>query len=214
MIRFSSVPAGASALALVAALLLTASAAQAAPDAVPALLARDAARGLSPQVLSLALDAMAAARARGISGREDLLTVIDYALPSTKPRLWVLDLAHGRVLFRELVAHGSGSGDNYATRFSNLPDSHQSSLGLYLTGDTYTGGNGYSLKLRGLDPGVNDLAESRYIVMHGAWYVSAEHARAHGRLGRSWGCPALPPESAGPVIDAIKDGSFVFVHGR
>lgn len=212
MIRIPLALAGALVLAAV---LLPSPFAHAAPDAVPvALLSNDAARGLSPRVLSLALDAMAAARARGISGREDLLTVIDYSLPSTRPRLWVLDLAHGRVLYRELVAHGRGSGDNYATHFSNLPDSHQSSLGLYLTGDTYTGGNGYSLKLRGLDPGLNDLAESRYIVMHGAWYVSAEHARLHGRLGRSWGCPALSPESAGPVIDAIKDGSFLFVHGR
>jgi hypothetical protein len=166
--------------------------------------------GLSPQVLRMALDAMAAARARGISGRDDLLTVIDYSLPSTQPRLWVLDLANGKVLFHELVAHGSGSGDNYATRFSNNNDSHQTSLGLFLTGGTYEGGNGYSLKLRGLDKGFNDRAEERHIVMHGAWYVSAEHARAQGRLGRSWGCPALSQQSAGPVIDTIKGGSFVF----
>ena len=188
--------------------------ANAAPEVVTAVLSHDAALGLSPKVLSRALDAVAAARSRGLSGREDLLTVIDYSLPSTRPRLWVLDLAKGKVLFRELVAHGQGSGDNYATRFSNLPDSHQSSLGLFLTGGTYTGGNGYSLKLRGLESGVNDLAESRYIVMHGAWYVSPEHARTHGRIGRSWGCPALPQESAGPVIDTIKDGSFLFVYGK
>ena len=196
------------------ALLWPSPGAEAAPEVVTAVLSNDAARGLSPKVLAAALDAVDAARARGVSGREDLLTVIDYSLPSTRPRLWVLDLASGKVLFRELVAHGRGSGDNYATRFSNLPDSHQSSLGLFLTGGTYTGGNGYSLKLRGLESGVNDLAESRYIVMHGAWYVSPDHARAHGRLGRSWGCPALPTESAGPVIDAIKDGSFLFVHGK
>ena len=196
------------------ALLWPSRGAHAAPEVVQAVLSNDAARGLSPRVLARALDAVDAARARGVSGRGDLLTVIDYSLPSTKPRLWVLDLANGKVLFRELVAHGQGSGDNYATRFSNLPDSHQSSLGLFLTGGTYTGGNGYSLKLRGLESGVNDLAESRYIVMHGAWYVSAEHARAHGRIGRSWGCPALAKESAGPVIDAIKDGSFLFVYGK
>ena len=166
--------------------------------------------GLSPQVLRMALDSMAAARARGISGRDDLLTVIDYSLPSTQPRLWVLDLANGKVLFHELVAHGSGSGGNYATRFSNNNDSHQTSLGLFLTGGTYQGGNGYSLRLRGLDKGFNDRAEERHIVMHGAWYVSPEHARAQGRLGRSWGCPALSQQSAGPVIDTIKGGSFVF----
>lgn len=166
--------------------------------------------GLSPKVLRMALDAMASARARGVSGRDDLLTVIDYSLPSTQRRLWVLDLENGKVLYNELVAHGSGSGDNYATRFSNNNDSHQTSLGLFVTGGTYEGGNGYSLKLRGLDKGFNDRAEERHIVMHGAWYVSAEHARAQGRLGRSWGCPAVSQESARPVIDTIKGGSFVF----
>ena len=166
--------------------------------------------GLSPRVFSMALDAMASARARGVSGRDDLLTIIDYSLPSTRPRLWVLDLENGKVLYHELVAHGSGSGDNYATRFSNNMDSHQTSLGLFVTGGTYEGGNGYSLKLRGLDRGFNDRAEERHIVMHGAWYVSPEHARAQGRLGRSWGCPALSQQSAGQVIDTIKGGSFVF----
>jgi L,D-transpeptidase catalytic domain len=168
------------------------------------------AEGLSPKVLAMALDAVACAKARGVSGRDDLLTVIDYSLPSTEPRLWVLDLAHGEVLFHELVAHGSGSGDNYATRFSNNNDSHQTSLGLFRTAGTYEGGNGYSLKLQGLDAGVNDMAETRHIVMHGAWYVSPEHARRQGRLGRSWGCPALSEASARPVIDTIKGGTFVF----
>jgi L,D-transpeptidase catalytic domain len=169
-------------------------------------------QGLSPQILRMALDAMACARSRGAAGRDDRLTIIDYTLPSTAPRLWVLDLANGKVLYHELVAHGVGSGDTRATRFSNEPDSRQSSLGLFLTGATYEGGNGYSLKLQGLDPGVNDLAEERHIVIHGAWYVSAEHARQYGRLGRSWGCPALPLASAHGVIDAIKGGSYVFAY--
>jgi L,D-transpeptidase-like protein len=168
--------------------------------------------GLSPQVLAMALDAVSCARARGVSGRDGRLTVIDYSLSSTRPRLWVLDLAHGEVLFHELVAHGSGSGGEYATRFSNAADSRQTSLGLFLTGDTYQGGNGYSLKLHGLDKGVNDQAEERRVVIHGAWYVSAEHARQYGYLGRSWGCPALSLEHARPVIDAIKGGSFVFAY--
>jgi hypothetical protein len=166
--------------------------------------------GLAPQVLSAALDAVACAKSRGVSGRNDVLTVIDYTLPSTEPRLWVLDLAHGKVLFHELVAHGAGSGDLYPTRFSNVNDSRQTSLGLFLTSGTYEGGNGYSLKLKGLDEGINDLAEKRSIVMHGAWYVSPDHARQHGRLGRSWGCPALSLEHAKPVIDTIKGGSFIF----
>jgi hypothetical protein len=170
--------------------------------------------GLAPKVLRAALDAIACARARGISGRRDLLTVIDYSRPSTEPRLWVLDLKRGKVLFHELVAHGAGSGDNFATQFSNTLDSRQTSLGLFLTAGTYEGGNGYSLRLRGLDAGVNDQAEERNIVMHGAWYVSAQHARDHGRLGRSWGCPALPLEEARPVIDAVKGGSFVFAYAN
>jgi hypothetical protein len=166
--------------------------------------------GLSRRALAMALDAVSCARARGVAGRDGLLTLIDYSLPSTEPRLWVLDLAHGKVLFHELVAHGAGSGDNYATRFSNTLESRQSSLGLFLTGGTYEGGNGYSLKLRGLDAGLNDRAEERKIVIHGAWYVTADHARSFGRLGRSWGCPALPLGIARGVIDAIKDGSFVY----
>ena len=166
--------------------------------------------GLSSRILRMALAAVSCARAGGVAGRSGLLTVIDYSLPSTSPRLWVLDLARQRVLFHELVAHGAGSGDVFATRFSNTADSRESSLGLFLTGGTYEGGNGYSLRLRGLDPGLNDRAEQRNIVMHGAWYVSADHARQYGRLGRSWGCPALPLAVARQVIDAIKDGSFVF----
>jgi hypothetical protein len=158
----------------------------------------------------MALDAVSSARARGISGKDDRLTVIDYSLPSTQPRLWVLDLERGKVLYHGLVAHGAGSGDKYASHFSNVNDSRATSLGLFLTGDTYEGGNGYSLVLKGLDPGVNDLAEMRHIVMHGAWYVSDEHARQFGMIGRSWGCPALPQADAQPVIDAIKGGTFVY----
>ena len=169
-------------------------------------------RGLSPQILAEALDAMACAKASGTSGRDDLLTIIDYSLPSTQPRLWVLDLARGEVLFHELVAHGAGTGENYATRFSNVKDSRQTSLGLFLTGGTYQGGNGYSLKLKGLDAGLNDRAEERHIVMHGAWYVSQEQIRSQGRLGRSWGCPALSQEIAATVIDTIKGGTFVYSH--
>jgi L,D-transpeptidase-like protein len=180
-----------------------------ASSAVPAVLAKGA-DGLSPKVLAMALDAVSCARARGVSGKSDLLTVIDYSLPSTEPRLWVLDLGSGKVLFHELVAHGAGSGGKLATRFSNVNDSRATSLGLFLTGDTYEGGNGYSLKLKGLDAGINDRAEERHIVMHGAWYVSAEHARQFGMLGRSWGCPALSAADAKPVIDKIKGGSFVF----
>jgi hypothetical protein len=179
--------------------------------AVPAVLAQGA-EGLSPKVLAMALNAVAGARDRGVTGKSDLLTVIDYSLPSTQPRLWVLDLSRGKVLFHELVAHGAGSGAKFATQFSNVDESRQTSLGLFVTGDTYEGGNGYSLKLKGLEEGINDRAEERHIVMHGAWYVSADHARQYGMLGRSWGCPALPQAEAKPVIDTIKGGSFVFAY--
>ena len=116
------------------------------------------------------------------------------------------------MLFHRLVAHGRGSGDNVPTRFSNRDGSLESSLGLFMTQETYVGHNGYSLRLQGLEPGINDHARERTIVMHGAWYVTPEFARAHGRLGRSWGCPALNPEIAHTVIDRIRNGSLLFVY--
>lgn len=170
-----------------------------------------AAPRLDPQVLALALDAARCAGDRGTAVRRQVLAVIDYSLPSTEQRLWVFDLAHRRLLYRELVAHGEGSGANYARLFSNREGSHQSSLGLFLTAGTYQGRNGYSLRLVGLEKGINDLALARTIVMHGAWYVTRAFAAEHGRLGRSWGCPALRPAVARQVIDALKGGSLLFV---
>ena len=148
--------------------------------------------GPDRQVLSLALSAASCAAQAVDVKRPTLLTIIDYSLPSTQARLWVLDLAKHRELYRELVAHGRGTGDDHAQHFSNDPGSHQSSLGLFLTGEVYNGSNGYSLRLDGLEPGVNDRARERAIVMHGAPYVNLGIARTLGRLGRSWGCPALP----------------------
>ena len=141
-----------------------------------------------------------------------MLTVIDYSLPSTEPRLWVIDVPHNRILHRELVAHGEGSGDTWAVAFSNVNGSRQSSLGLFRTEDTYVGGSGYSLRLNGLEPGVNDHALSRNIVVHGAHYVEPETIAQYGRIGRSWGCPALRPEAARSVIEDIKGGSAVFAY--
>jgi len=167
---------------------------------------------LDDGVLRLALNAAACARTSGAVKNERLLTVIDYSKASTEPRLWVLDLERERVLFEELVAHGRGSGDNFATRFSNADGSHQTSLGLFRTADTYVGANGYSLRLDGLEQGVNDRARDRAIVMHGAPYVSEANIRTVGRLGRSHGCPALRPTIARTVIDTIKQGSLVFAY--
>jgi hypothetical protein len=150
--------------------------------------------------------------------RTKLLTVIDYSLPSWDRRLWVLDPVHVRVLFHEFVAHGRGSttDDNpdYAVRFGNEDASLRSSLGTFLTGAIYTGTHGHSLQLMGLDPGVNDHAFERRIVMHPADYVSAQFRSVWGgRVGRSWGCPALDPAVATAVIDSIQDGSLLYVDG-
>jgi hypothetical protein len=169
--------------------------------------------GLRPEVLRLALAARARAVAGGVPARP-VLTVIDYSLASRERRLWVLDLAHARILAHELVAHGRGSGDDLARRFSNRPGSLESSLGTFVTGPVYRGRHGLSLRLRGLDPGLNDQAEARAIVVHGAPYVSETVARKLGRLGRSQGCPALSPDVAARVIDLIRDGTVLFAYYR
>jgi len=163
-----------------------------------------------PEVLRLALAAYRCAPPGLFAG--SLLTIIDYTLPSTAPRLWVIDVAAQRVLFNELVAHGAGSGGNYAAAFSNEPGSRQSSLGLFRTEDVYEGGHGESLRLAGLEPGVNDRAMEREIVMHGAPYVSRAVAKAHGQLGRSWGCPALERGVDRRVIERIRGGTALFAY--
>ena len=169
--------------------------------------------GPGRRVLDAALAAYNEAAQDGTLARPDLLTVIDYTRPSTERRLWVLDLARGRVLFHELVAHGKNSGENLARFFSNAHGSLKTSLGLFVTETPYVGRNGYSLRLRGHDRGVNDNALDRAIVMHGASYVSAAIAAKLGRLGRSWGCPAVSAEVAHDIIDTIKGGSAIFAYG-
>jgi hypothetical protein len=149
----------------------------------------------------------------GSALRTGLLTVIDYSLPSTQPRLWVFDLTRMRILYRELVAHGRESGDNFATAFSNEEGSYMSSLGVFITDEAYMGKNGYSMRLRGMDLGINDHAYDRAIVVHGASYVSRKVADAAGRLGRSLGCPAVRVGIAHKLIDAIKDGTVMYVYG-
>ena len=168
--------------------------------------------GLRPDVLKLALTAATRAEEEGLVPRRDLLTVIDYSLPSSQPRLFCFDLSHHKLLFRELVAHGKASGGDVANFFSNSPGSLATSLGLFVTADTYEGGNGYSLRLKGLEEGINDMAFNRAIVMHGAYYVSREAIKALGRLGRSWGCPAVRPEVAKEIINTIRGGSAIFAY--
>lgn len=182
--------------------------------AAPGLLERLAAAApeADPKVLALALEARDCALAREAAPDPARLAVIDYSRPSTEPRLWVFDLDAGRLLYAEYVAHGRGSGGNFATAFSNRSGSHQSSLGLFRTAETYRGGNGYSLRMDGLEPGVNDAARDRAIVMHGADYVDPVTAALQGRLGRSFGCPALRREVAAGVIDALKQGQLLFAY--
>jgi hypothetical protein len=163
------------------------------------------------EVLDLAMRAYRCGHDAGVFDG-DALTVIDYSLPSTEKRLWVLDVAQHRVLFHELVAHGENSGDNYASDFSNEPGSRQSSIGVFRTEDIYLGGHGYALRLSGLEPGVNDAAMERKIVLHGAPYVSARSVAMLGRLGRSWGCPAVAPGVHRRLIDRIKGGSALFAY--
>jgi len=162
--------------------------------------------------LELALDATRCAASAGVVKNPATLTVIDYSKPSTEPRLWVVDLASRTILYEELVAHGQGSGGNLATKFSNEPDSHQSSLGLFVTGETYVGKNGYSLRMTGLEPGFNDRALERAIVIHGAPYVNGSISQSLGRLGRSFGCPAVREPIARALIDRVKEGSLVFAY--
>lgn len=150
-----------------------------------------------------------------IEGRKrDILTLIDFTKPSNTERLYVIDMKAEKVLYESVVAHGKGSGELYATRFSNTPESHQSSLGFYLTAETYQGGNGYSLRLNGLERGINDNARARAIVIHGAKYANPSVCKNGNRLGRSYGCPALPETLNKPIIDTIKGGSLLFIYGK
>lgn len=146
-----------------------------------------------------------------LNNGESLLTICDFSLSANVKRLWVIDLETHKILFHTLVAHGQGTGDEFAVNFSNRDNSHQSSLGFYVTQETYSGDNGYSLKLNGMDRGYNDRAYDRAIVMHGAAYVCDSYIRSNQRLGRSWGCPAIPVAMAAPIINTIKNGTCLYI---
>ncbi|RLD57977.1 MAG: hypothetical protein DRI97_04155 [Bacteroidetes bacterium] len=141
-----------------------------------------------------------------------LLTIIDYTKASHRKRMFVIDLENEKLLYHTLVAHGKNSGINYAEDFSNKNRSLKSSPGFYKTAETYFGKHGYSLKLDGLEEGINDHARERLIVIHGADYVSQDFIDRHGRIGRSWGCPALPLPLTKEVITLIKEGSCLYIH--
>jgi hypothetical protein len=167
--------------------------------------------GLSEEVYSLALKGWLKLKNVG-AVQKDVLAVCDFTQSSNNNRFYIIDLNAGKLLFNTLVAHGRNTGEEFARSFSNTASSYQSSLGFYITGETYEGKHGLSLKLKGQEPGFNDNAEERAIVLHGAEYVDANFASQNGRLGRSLGCPAVPVELTQPIVQCIKDGSCLFIY--
>ena len=166
---------------------------------------------ISTEAISAAINAYFHVKRRHLTDKA-LVTVVDYSLPSAKKRLAVADVRTGKVLFYTYVAHGKGSGLKYATRFSNKPGTDASSLGVYLTADTYYGKHGYSLRLKGLNPEFNGAAYRRDIVMHSAGYVSQTFARNHGRMGRSWGCFALSRDVESALVKVIRGGTVLLAY--
>ncbi len=144
--------------------------------------------------------------------QKDILTLVDFSLSSNVKRLWVIDLSTNTILYNSLVAHGRNTGEEYATTFSNTNSSYKSSLGFYLTGEVYNGKHGMSLKLDGLEKGVNDNARERGVVMHSANYVSDSFIKNNKRLGRSQGCPAIPEELLNGIVNTIKNKSCFFIY--
>ncbi|MBX0289780.1 murein L,D-transpeptidase catalytic domain family protein [Hymenobacter sp. HSC-4F20] len=172
------------------------------------------AAGLSLDVYRRALIGFYSLQQRGtVSSHAQVLSIIDFGRSSTQKRLWIIDLAKGKLLHHSLVAHGKNTGEEYAQSFSNREGSEMSSLGFYVTGATYQGKHGLSLKLNGVDAGYNTNALTRAVVVHGADYVSQQFIRQHGRLGRSQGCPALPVADAPAIIRTIKGGTVLFANG-
>lgn len=170
------------------------------------------AMGLSEQAFKYAIKGYDYLLAQGKLVNENILTIVDFSKPSTEKRLFIVDMQQMKILYHTYVSHGKNSGKLYATKFSNTPESYMSSLGAYTTGKTYFGQHGLSLRLNGEEKGINDNAYRRAIVIHGADYTSQGFINRLGYLGRSFGCPALPKELSRPIIETIKDGSFMFVY--
>jgi len=170
--------------------------------------------GLSRQAYDYALEGWEKLIEQGKILNQSVMAIVDFSQPSTQKRLYILDMENYKVLFNTLVAHGRNSGKEMANSFSNKASSFKSSPGFYITGDTYNGDNGYSLKLTGVEKGINDNAEHRAIVMHGADYVDESWINTQGYIGRSLGCPALSPAIYKSVIDKIKNGTCLFIYGN
>lgn len=168
--------------------------------------------GMKPEVFETAVKGFSKILAEGKCSNDDKLTIIDFSQPSTQKRLYVVDLESKKILFQSLVSHGRNTGSLWARTFSNQPESFMSSPGFYVTAETYMGGNGYSLRLDGLEKNINHNARARAIVMHGAPYSSPSTINTLGFLGRSQGCPALPLSIHKSVINTIKNGTCLFIY--
>ena len=168
--------------------------------------------GLSRKAFDFALNGWEKLYNDGKLTNHDIIGIIDFSQPSTNKRLYVLDMKSHSLLFNSLVAHGMNSGRNQAVSFSNKPSSYKSSPGFYVTGDTYKGSNGYSLRLNGMENGINDKALARGIVMHGADYVNESFIGGRGYIGRSQGCPALPLKDARDIINTMKGGACLYIY--
>lgn len=168
--------------------------------------------GLSQQAFDYAMKGFDYLVKNGKVANDKIISIADFSQPSSNKRLYIIDLANNQVLFNTYVAHGMNTGAEYAKTFSNIPGSDQSSPGFYETMGTYIGHNGYSMQLQGLENGINDNANRRAIVMHGAVYVSENFIHTRGYLGRSWGCPAVPEKLNKPIIDKIKNGTCLFIY--
>lgn len=168
--------------------------------------------GISEEVFSLALKGFSKLQAANRLGKDSILAIVDFSKSSKEKRLYIIDLKTQALKFQSLVAHGRNSGEEFATDFSNQPNSHKSSLGFYITKSTYTGNNGYSLRLEGLEKGYNDLAEKRAIVIHGAPYAENPNTFKNTYLGRSFGCPAVPMSIHREIIKTMKEGNCLFIY--
>jgi hypothetical protein len=168
--------------------------------------------GLTKQAYDYAIRGFQTLRSMGKLNNDSVIAIIDFSLSSAEKRLFVIDIKNYQVLFNTYVAHGRNSGTEYAKKFSNKIQSNESSLGFYVTGDTYNGEHGYSLHLEGVEKGINDNAYKRAIVMHCADYVNENYIKQKGYIGRSLGCPAIPEKVYKPIINEIKEGTCLFLY--
>ncbi len=171
--------------------------------------------GLSCEVFQLALKGLKKLEVSGKLRNSGILTIVDFSQSSKMKRLYVIDLLHKALLYNTYVAHGKNTGEEYASHFSNKSGSYQSSLGFYVTGEEIKGASvGLSLILDGVEKGINDNAVKREIIMHGADYATENFIKKTGRLGRSFGCPSLPPDLIKPVVESIKEGTCLFIYHK